>query len=192
MPAKSEKQKKFMQVVLAYKQKKLKPDEVSKNVKQAAGGMTVDQIEDFIKEYTMLNEAESTISTIKKVKGKTFSELLDENNGVPFDEKELFVLQTKQTGFSGIGRTKFTLNKKTNEIKAEIFTNRKNKRCVIKKLIDVDAKNLYNYALFVEIVDANNKSEDMFYMLSSNFNDENSFKTKTLTDFINRFNSYGI
>ena len=73
----------------------MKPDEVSKNVKQAAGGMTVDQIEDFIKEYTMLNEAESTISTIKKVKGKTFSELLDENNGVPFDEKELFVLQTK-------------------------------------------------------------------------------------------------
>ena len=154
--------------------------------------MTVDQIEDFIKEYTMLNPAESTIRTIQKVKGKTFSELLDENNGVPFDEKELFVLQTKQTGFSGIGRTKFTLNKKTNEIKAEIFTNRKNKRCVIKKLIDVDAKNLYNYALFVEIVDANNKSEDMFYMLSSNFNDENSFKTKTLTDFINRFNSYGI
>ena len=192
MPAKSEKQKKFMQVVLAYKQKKLKPDEVSKNVKQAASGMTVDQIEDFIKEYTILDEANSTVSAVKKVKGKTFSELLDENNGVPFDEKELIALQTKQKGFSGVGRTKFTLNKKTNEIKAEMFTHGENKRCVIKKLIDVDAKNLYNYALFVEMIDKDNKSQNMFYMLSSNFNDKNSFKTKILTDFINRFNSYGI
>ncbi len=145
-----------------------------------------------LKKLKYINEAESTISTIKKVKDKTFTELIDENNGVPFDEKELISLQTKQKGFGGIGRTKFTLNTNTNEIKAELFTNGKNKRCVIKKLIDEDAKNLYNYALFVEIVDENNKSENMFYMLSSNFNNENSLKIKTLTDFIDRFNSYGI
>lgn len=49
MPAKSEKQQKFFQIVKAYKDKKLSSSEVSKDIKDAAKNMSKAQIEKFTK-----------------------------------------------------------------------------------------------------------------------------------------------
>jgi len=211
MPAKSEKQKTFMRLVLAFKNGKISSSEVSKNVKLAAKSMTKDQIEDFVnnpikkemklssimsdiyeENKSFIEEAEETISTIQQVKNKSFDDVLKENNGVPFDPKELSALQSKQINFGGTGKVKFILNKSKNEIKTEVFSNGTTKQCVIKKLVDNDTKNMYNYALFVQTIDENKKSSKIFYLLSGLFDNNDSDKIKTLTDFIDRFNSYGL
>lgn len=211
MPAKSEKQKAFMRLVLAFKNGKISSSEVSKNVKLAAKSMTKDQIEDFVnnpikkemklssimsdiyeENKSFIEEAEETISTIQQVKNKSFDDVLKENNGVPFDSKELSALQSKQINFGGTGKVKFILNKSKNEIKTEVFSNGTTKQCVIKKLVDNDTKNMYNYALFVQTIDENKKSSKIFYLLSGLFDNNDSDKIKTLTDFIDRFNSYGL
>jgi len=141
---------------------------------------------------SFIEEAEETISTIQQVKNKSFDDVLKENNGVPFDPKELSALQSKQINFGGTGKVKFILNKSKNEIKTEVFSNGTTKQCVIKKLVDNDTKNMYNYALFVQTIDENKKSSKIFYLLSGLFDNNDSDKIKTLTDFIDRFNSYGL
>ena len=192
MPASSEKQAKLFRLVRAVQKGKVSPKKVSKNVRQMAKSIPPTTVKDF----TKLNEdgeGEYTLSKFKQIKDKSFNDLLNENLGIPFDKQELIVFQSKQDNFSGFGKTSFLLNKNKNEIVAELFSNGTTKKFVFKKLIDNKDKNVNKYSLFIQITYPDKPDKDIFYTLSNNFNDKNiSEKTKILSDFIERINSYGI
>jgi len=192
MPASSEKQAKLFRLVRAVQKGKVSPKKVSKNVRQMAKSISPKTVKDF----TKLNEdgeGEYTLSKFKQIKDKSFNDLLNENLGIPFDKQELIVFQSKQDNFSGFGKTSFLLNKNKNEIVAELFSNGTTKKFVFKKLIDNKDKNVNKYSLFIQITYPDKPDKDIFYTLSNNFNDKNiSEKTKILSDFIERINSYGI
>jgi len=192
MPASSEKQAKLFRLVRAVQKGKVSPKKVSKNVRQMAKSISPTTVKDF----TKLNEdgeGEYTLSKFKQIKDKSFNDLLNENLGIPFDKQELIVFQSKQDNFAGFGRTSFLLNKNKNEIVAELFSNGTTKKFVFKKLIDNKDKNVNKYSLFIQITYPDKPDKDIFYTLSNNFNDKNiSEKTKILSDFIERINSYGI
>jgi len=192
MPASSEKQAKLFRLVRAVQKGKVSPKKVSKNVRQMAKSISPTTVKDF----TKLNEdgeGEYTLSKFKQIKDKSFNDLLNENLGIPFDKQELIVFQSKQDNFAGFGRTSFLLNKNKNEIVAELFSNGTTKKFVFKKLIDNEDKNVNKYSLFIQITYPDKPDKDIFYTLSNNFDDKNtSEKTKMLSDFIERINSYGI
>lgn len=192
MPASSEKQAKLFRLVRAVQKGKVSPKKVSKNVRQMAKSISPKTVKDF----TKLNEdgeGEYTLSKFKQIKDKSFKDLLNENLGIPFDKQELIVFQSKQDNFAGFGKTSFLLNKNKNEIVAELFSNGTTKKFVFKKLIDNKDKNVNKYSLFIQITYPDKPDKDIFYTLSNNFNDKNiSEKTKILSDFIERINSYGI
>lgn len=192
MPASSEKQAKLFRLVRAVQKGKVSPKKVSKNVRQMAKSISPTTVKDF----TKLNEdgeGEYTLSKFKQIKDKSFNDLLNENLGIPFDKQELIVFQSKQDNFAGFGKTSFLLNKNKNEIVAELFSNGTTKKFVFKKLIDNKDKNVNKYSLFIQITYPDKPDKDIFYTLSNNFNDKNiSEKTKILSDFIERINSYGI
>ena len=192
MPASSEKQAKLFRLVRAVQKGKVSPKKVSKNVRQMAKSISPTTVKDF----TKLNEdgeGEYTLSKFKQIKDKSFNDLLNENLGIPFDKQELIVFQSKQDNFAGFGKTSFLLNKNKNEIVAELFSNGTTKKFVFKKLIDNEDKNVNKYSLFIQITYPDKPDKDIFYTLSNNFDDKNtSEKTKMLSDFIERINSYGI
>jgi len=203
MPAKSEKQKNFMKLVFAYKNGKLKSTDVSNNVKKAANSMTFKQIHDFIDENLKLTnimekliESEYSISKMKEISNKTFKQVLSENNGVPFDKSELLSFQEKQNNFGGVGKVNFVHKKSTNEISVDVFNDPATKTYVFKKLKNNKSPGLYNYGCFIEIKAADAQEGEskpkIVYTLSSIFDDKDSQKTKVLTDFIDRINSYGL
>tara|TARA_S200002703_G_scaffold77663_1_gene66962 strand:- start:218 stop:1432 length:1215 start_codon:yes stop_codon:yes gene_type:complete len=140
---------------------------------------------------SVLQESEENISALQIIKGKSFDEVLEQNKGIKFDEKELLALQSKQEGFASADAVKFVVNKNNlDEVSTEVFSNGTTKKYVFKKLIDNDTKNLNNYALFVQSIDENKKLKNIYFVLSSLFNDKDDSKIKTLTDFIDKFNSY--
>jgi hypothetical protein len=196
MPAKSEKQAKLFRLVRGVQTGDVSPTKVSPTVRKMAKTIKPSSVKDFtkIKEiFNNLKESEYSLSKFKKVKGKTFENLLSENNGLPFDKKELVLFQSKQNGFCGFGKTPFLHNKNKNEMLAEVFSNNSSKKFVFKKLIDVDDKSLYKYACFIKKTFPDNDENLIFYTLSNSFEDSDiSEKTKMLGDFINRINSYGI
>lgn len=194
MPSKSEKQAKLFRLVRAYQKGDVKSKDVSDKIKTMAKKMSPKTVKDF----TKINEGgdgegEYTLSKFKQVKDKSFNDLLNENLGIPFDKQELIVFQNKQNNFAGFGKTSFLLNKNKNEIIAELFSNGTTKKFVFKKLIDNEDKDVNKYSLFIQITYPNKPDKDIFYTLSNNFSDKDvSNKTKMLSDFIERINSYGI
>lgn len=196
MPAKSQKQARLFRLVRGVQKGDVSPKKVSPQVRKMAKTITPTSVKHFTKVKEIVNtlkEAEYSLSKFKKVEGKSFNQLLSENTGVPFDKQELLVFQTKQTGFSGFGKTPFLHNKNKNEISAEIFSNESAKKFVFKKLIDEEDTSVNKYACFIQKTFPDNTEKEIFYTLSNNFADsDTSEKTKMLGDFINRINSYGL
>lgn len=196
MPAKSQKQARLFRLVRGVQKGDVSPKKVSSQVRKMAKTIKPSSVKDFTKLKEILNlvkEAEYSLSKFKKVEGKSFNQLLSENTGIPFDKHELLIFQTKQTGFSGFGKTPFLHNKNKNEITAEIFSNETTKRFVFKKLVDKEDNTVNKFACFIQKTFPDNTEKEIFYTLSNNFADSDvSEKTKMLGDFINRINSYGL
>jgi len=196
MPATSEKQARLFRLVRALQKGKVKSGEVSPQVRKMAKTIKPSSVKHFTKVKEIidtLKEAEYTLSKFKKVEGQSFNQLLSKNTGLPFDKKELLIFQSKQTGFSGFGKTTFLHNKNKNEIVAEIFSNETTKKFVFKKLVDNEDSSVNKYACFIEKTFPDKPDKEVYYTLSNNFSDEDiSEKTKMLSDFIDRINSYGL
>ena len=196
MPAKSEKQAKLFRLVRGLQTGDISPRKVSPQVRKMAKTIKPSSVKHFTKLKEILknlNEAEYSLSKFKKVENKSFNQLLKENEGKPFDKKELLVFQSKQSGFSGFGKTPFLHNSSKNEVTAELFSNDSTKKFVFKKLIDNDDNNVYKYACFIQKTFPDNPDKEIYYTLSNNFDNEDiAEKTKMLGDFINRINSYGL
>ena len=206
MPTKSKIQGKLFRLLHAVQSGKVSSSKVSSTVKKLAESITKNSVDHFTKIHenessiskvketiNKLKEAEYSLSKFKKIDNKSFDQVLRENVGVPFDNKELMIFQTKQNNFTGFGKTRFLLNKNTNTVNAEVFSNGTSKNYVFKKLIDTDDNTVYTYACFIQKSYPDNKQKsEIYYALSSNFdNTVTSEKTKVLTDFIDRINSYG-
>jgi len=196
MPAKSQKQANLFKLVRGVQKGSISPKKVSLQVRKMAKSIKPSSVKDFTKVKEIVNrlkESEYSLSKFKKVENKSFDALLSENNGLPFDNKELLIFQSKQNGFTGFGKTPFLHNKNKNEMTAEVFSNNSAKKFVFKKLIDVKDESVNKYACFIEKSFPDNNKKEVFYTLSNNFiENEISEKTKMLGDFINRINSYGI
>lgn len=196
MPTKSEKQAKLFRLIRGVQKGDVSPSKVSQQVRKMAKTIKPTSVKHFTKLKEILktiSESEYSLSKFKKVDGKSFNQLLSENSGVPFDKKELLVFQSKQSGFNGFGKTPFLHNKNKNEITAEIFSNESAKKFVFKKLVDKEDNSVNKYACFIQKTFPDNKEKALYYTLSNNFiNSDISEKTKMLSDFINRINSYGI
>ena len=196
MPASSEKQARLFRLVRALQKGGIKSKEVSPQVRKMARTIKPSSVKHFTKVKEIVNsikESEYSLSKFKKVSNKSFNQLLLENTGIPFDQQELLIFQTKQNGFDGFGKTPFLHNKNKNEITAEIFSNESDKKFVFKKLIDVDDKSVCKYACFIQKTYPDKPNKEIYYTLSNNFDNKNiSEKTKMLGDFISRINSYGI
>jgi hypothetical protein len=140
-----------------------------------------------------LKESEYSLSKFKKISGTSFSDLLRKNVGLPFDQNEILIFQSNQSGFGGFGKINFIFNKQYNQISTKLFSNITTKKFVFKKLIDGDDKNVMVYGCFIKITYPDKSGSDISYILSSAFdNTRISEKTKVLSDFIDRINSYGI
>ena len=196
MPAKSEKQARLFRLVRGLQTGDISPRKVSLQVRKMAKTIKPSSVKDFTKVKEIINslkESEYSLSKFKKVTGKSFNQLLSENQGLPFDKKELLIFQSKQGGFSGFGKTPFLHNSSKNEITAEIFSNDTTKKFVFKKLVDNEDNNVYKYACFIQKTFPDKPDKEIYYTLSNNFDNDNlAEKTKMLGDFINRINSYGL
>ena len=196
MPASSEKQARLFRLVRGIQKGDVSPSKVSPKVRMMAKTINPKSVKHFTKVKEILNnlkESEYSLSKFKKVTGKSFNQLLSENNGVPFDKQELLVFQNKQNGFSGFGKTPFLHNKNKNELTGEVFSNESSKKFVFKKLVDSDDNAVNKYACFILKTFPDSSEKEMYYTLSNSFDDKDiSEKTKMLGDFINRINSYGI
>ena len=196
MPAKSEKQARLFRLVRGLQTGDISPHKVSPQVRKMAKTIKPSSVKDFTKVKEIINtlkEAEYSLSKFKKVTGKSFNQLLRENEGTPFDKKELLIFQSKQNGFSGFGKTPFLHNSSKNEVSAELFSNDSTKKFVFKKLIDNDDNLIYKYACFIQKTFPDKPDKELYYTLSNNFDDKDiAEKTKMLGDFINRINSYGL
>lgn len=196
MPAKSQKQANLFRLVRGVQKGDVSVRKVSPRIRKMAKSIKPTSVKHFtkIKEIIKsLKESEYSLSKFKKVENKSFDNLLSENTGLPFDNKELLVFQSKQSGFTGFGKTPFLHNKNKNEMTAEVFSNDSSKKFVFKKLIDVKDKSVNKYACFIQKSFPDNNEKEIFYTLSNSFvEDDTSEKTKMLSDFINRINSYGI
>lgn len=196
MPAKSEKQARLFRLVLGLQKGDISPRKVSSQVHKMAKSIKPSSVKHFTKVKEIINtlkEAEYSLSKFKKVSGKSFNQLLSENQGLPFDKKELLVFQSKQSGFSGFGKTPFLHNSNKNEVTAELFSNDSSKKFVFKKLVDNEDNNVYKYSCFIQKTFPDKSDKELYFTLSNNFDDKDiAEKTKMLGDFINRINSYGL
>lgn len=192
----SQKQAKLFRLVRGVQKGEVSPSNVSPKVRMMAKTIKPSSVKHFTKVKEIVNklqEGEYSLSKFKKVTNKSFNQLLKDNVGIPFDKKELLVLQTKQNGFTGFGKTPFLHNKSKNEVTAEVFSNASTKKFVFKKLEDVEDKSVYKYACFIQKSYPDSPEKEVYYTLSNNFSDDDvAEKTKMLGDFINRINSYGI
>lgn len=196
MPAKSEKQARLFRLVRGLQTGNISPGKVSPQIRKMAKTIKPSSVKHFTKVKEIINnlkEAEYSLSKFKKVTGKSFNQLLSENQGISFDKKELLIFQSKQSGFSGFGKTPFLHNSSKNEVTAELFSNDSTKKFVFKKLIDNDDTGVYKYACFIQKTFPDKPDKEVYYTLSNNFDDRDTAeKTKMLGDFINRINSYGL
>ena len=204
MPAQSEKQARLFRLVRGLQKGDVKPSKVSPQVRKMASSIKPSSVKHFtkvkeiisrLKEESEIQGAEYTLSKAKEITDKPFDQVLRENVGVPFDEKELLTFQSKQNGFAGFGKTNFVHKRSTREVSAEVQSNDSTKKFVFKKLTNNQNKGFYNYACFVRILsdDSDEPTDKVFYTLSSIFEDDDGTeKTKILADFIDRINSYGL
>ena len=202
MPAQSEKQAKYFRLVRAVQKGEVPANKVSKQLRKTAKSISPKAAKDFTKVKEIvnkyINEAEYTSAKMKEVPDKTLDDVLRENSGVKFDNDELLTFQNKQSGFGGFGKVNFVHKKSTNEISATVTSNESNKIYVFKKLVNNQNPGLYNYGCFIEISLAKDSEDEkenkpkIVYLLSSIFNNKGEEKTKILSDFIDRINSYGL
>jgi hypothetical protein len=197
MPAQSEKQARLFRLVRALQKGKIKPGTVSSTVRTMASTIKPSSVKDFTKLKEILKslkESEYSLSDFDIIKGKPFNQVLKENEGVPFVKKEMLIFQNKQNGFSGFGKTNFIPNAPENtQIQTEIFSNGSTKKYVFKKLIDQKNENLIIYACFVQRTYPDRPEKEIFSMLSTGVDkNKDSEQTSSLSDFIDRINSYGL
>jgi hypothetical protein len=197
MPAKSEKQARLFRLVRALQKGGIKSKEVSPQVRKMARTIKPSSVKHFVKLKEILkslNEAEYSLSDFDIIKCKSFNQVLKENEGIAFTKKEMLTFQSKQAGFSGFGKTNFIPNPPENtKIETEIFSNGSTKKYVFKKLIDQKNENLIVYACFIQRSYPDKPDKEIFSMLSTALDkNKDSEQTKTLSDFIDRINSYGL
>jgi hypothetical protein len=197
MPAQSEKQARLFRLVRALQKGGIKSKEVSPQVRKMARTIKPSSVKHFTKLKEILKslkEAEYSLSDFDIIKGKSFNQVLKENEGVPFVKKEMLIFQNKQNGFSGFGKTNFIPNAPENtQMQTEIFSNGSTKKYVFKKLIDQKNKNLIIYACFVQRTYPDRPEKEVFSMLSTSIDKNKDYEqTKALADFIDRINSYGL
>jgi hypothetical protein len=197
MPAQSEKQARLFRLVRALQKGGIKSKEVSPQVRKMARTIKPSSVKHFTKLKEILKslkEAEYSLSDFDIIKGKSFNQVLKENEGVPFVKKEMLIFQNKQNGFSGFGKTNFIPNAPENtQIQTEIFSNGSTKKYVFKKLIDQKNENLIVYACFVQRTYPDRPEKEIFSMLSTGVDkNKDSEQTSSLADFIDRINSYGL
>lgn len=196
MSSKNERELRLFRLVKSLKTGKRPFNKVSKSVRNIVRTISPKIDSDFTKVSKIvmnLKESEYSLSKFKKISGTSFSDLLRKNVGVPFDQKEILIFQSNQSGFGGFGKINFIFNKQYNQISTKLFSNSTTKKFVFKKLIDGDDKNVMVYGCFIKITYPDKSGSDISYVLSSAFdNTRVSDKTKVLSDFIDRINSYGI
>jgi hypothetical protein len=197
MPAQSEKQARLFRLVRALQKGGIKSKKVSPQVRKMARTIKPSSVKHFTKLKEILKslkEAEYSLSDFDIIKGKSFNQVLKENEGVPFVKKEMLIFQNKQNGFSGFGKTNFIPNAPENtQMQTEIFSNGSTKKYVFKKLIDQKNKNLIVYACFVQRTYPDRPEKEIFSMLSTSIDRNKDYEqTKALADFIDRINSYGL
>ena len=197
MPAQSEKQARLFRLVRALQKGGIKSKEVSPQVRKMARTIKPSSVKHFTKLKEILKslkEAEYSLSDFDIIKGKSFNQVLKENEGVPFIKKEMLIFQNKQNGFSGFGKTNFIPNSPENtQMQTEIFSNGSTKKYVFKKLIDQQNENLIVYACFVQRTYPDRPEKEIFSMLSTGIDKNKDYEqTKALADFIDRINSYGL
>jgi hypothetical protein len=197
MPAQSEKQARLFRLVRALQKGGIKSKEVSPQVRKMARTIKPSSVKHFTKLKEILKslkEAEYSLSDFDIIKGKSFNQVLKENEGVPFVKKEMLIFQNKQNGFSGFGKTNFIPNAPENtQMQTEIFSNGSTKKYVFKKLIDQKNENLIVYACFVQRTYPDRPEKEIFSMLSTSIDRNKDYEqTKALADFIDRINSYGL
>ena len=197
MPAQSEKQARLFRLVRALQKGGIKSKEVSPQVRKMARTIKPSSVKHFTKLKEILKslkEAEYSLSDFDIIKGKSFNQVLKENEGVPFIKKEMLIFQNKQNGFSGFGKTNFIPNAPENtQMQTEIFSNGSTKKYVFKKLIDQKNENLIVYACFVQRTYPDRPEKEVFSMLSTSIDKNKDYEqTKALADFIDRINSYGL
>jgi len=197
MPATSEKQARLFRLVRALQKGKVKSDEVSPQVRKMARTIKPSSVKHFTKLKEILKsltENEYSLRDFDIIKGKSFNQVLKENEGISFDKKELLVFQSKQNGFSGFGKTNFVPNSPQNtQIETEIFSNDSTKKYVFKKLIDQRNDKLIVYACFIQRTYPQKQDKEIFSMLSTSIDKTKDYEqTKVLADFIDRINSYGL
>ncbi len=197
MPAQSEKQARLFRLVRALQKGGIKSKEVSPQVRKMARTIKPSSVKHFTKLKEILKslkEAEYSLSDFDIIKGKSFNQVLKENEGVPFIKKEMLIFQNKQNGFSGFGKTNFIPNAPENtQMQTEIFSNGSTKKYVFKKLIDQKNESLIVYACFVQRTYPDRPEKEIFSMLSTSIDKNKDYEqTKALADFIDRINSYGL
>ena len=197
MPAQSEKQARLFRLVRSLQKGKIKSEKVSPQVRKMASTIKPSSVKHFTKLKEILKslrESEYSLSDFDIIKGKSFNQVLKENEGVPFIKKEMLIFQNKQNGFSGFGKTNFIPNSPENtQIETEIFSNGSTKKYVFKKLIDQQNENLIVYACFVQRTYPDRPEKEIFSMLSTGIDKNKDYEqTKALADFIDRINSYGL
>lgn len=211
MPSKSKKQQKFFGMIRSL-QKGNKVKSASKKMKKIAKTMKPSDVKDFASTKTknlpnktnetlksliekVLDESEYTFNKFKEINDdeKNFDQILSENVGVKFDIDEMLVFQNNQENFGGFGVTNFVLNKKSNEILAKISSGDTTKKYVFKKLPNQEMNDFFNYSVFIQMMDSENKNEKIIYALSQSFkNNDKTEKTDILSDFITRLNTQGL
>jgi len=197
MPAQSEKQARLFRLVRALQKGGIKSKEVSPQVRKMARTIKPSSVKHFTKLKEILKslkESEYSLSDFDIIKGKSFNQILKENEGVPFIKKEMLIFQSKQNGFSGFGKTNFIPNAPENtQMQTEIFSNGSTKKYVFKKLIDQKNESLIVYACFVQRTYPDRPEKEIFSMLSTSIDKNKDYEqTKALADFIDRINSYGL
>ena len=197
MPATSEKQARLFRLVRALQKGKVKSGEVSPQVRKMARTIKPSSVKHFTKLKEILKsltENEYSLRDFDIIKGKSFNQVLKENEGISFDKKELLVFQSKQNGFSGFGKTNFIPNSPQNtQIETEIFSNDSTKKYVFKKLIDQRNDKLIVYSCFIQRTYPQKQDKEIFSMLSTSIDKTKDYEqTKVLADFIDRINSYGL
>jgi len=142
MPALSQKQQKFMGLVLAYKRGEIPASKVSKNVKQVAASMSEKELEKFAgtKHKGLPKKIESLIpvSELKKIVATAVSDVLNENTGEKEEAEQSPILtpEEKKQYVEAIG--------KFNEYGKSIYRKDELKRTFseIKKIVEFASKNI--------------------------------------------------
>ena len=97
MPAQSEKQARLFRLVRALQKGGIKSKEVSPQVRKMARTIKPSSVKHFTKLKEILKslkEAEYSLSDFDIIKGKSFNQVLKENEGVPFVKKEMLIFDS--------------------------------------------------------------------------------------------------